>query len=83
MVTHMKTTIEISDALLKAAKRSARARGVTLRALVEEGLRRVLRDDAKPRPFRLRRASFRGEGAAADVQDWDAVRPLIYPGRGE
>ena len=44
MVTHMKTTIELSDALLRAAKRSARARGVTLRAIVEEGLRRVLRE---------------------------------------
>jgi hypothetical protein len=83
MVTHMKTTIEISDALLRAAKRSARARGLTLRALVEEGLRRVLRDEVAATPFRLRRASFKGKGTAAGVRDWDAVRELIYPGRGE
>lgn len=82
MVAHMKTTIDISDALLRAAKRNARVRGLTLRALVEEGLRRVLREDAAPRPFRLRRASFGGQGRAADAREWNAVRELIYPGRG-
>ena len=39
MGTHMKTTIELSDALLEAAKRLAQSRGTTLRAVVEEGLR--------------------------------------------
>lgn len=78
MVTHMKTTVDISDALLNAAKRNARERGLTLRALIEEGLRRVLREDATPRPFRLRRASYAGEGRSAEVEEWDAVRDLIY-----
>jgi hypothetical protein len=77
MVTHMKTTVEISDALLKAAKRHARARGVTLRTLLEEGLRRVLREQPAPR-FRLRRASFRGDGSIGP-DGWDGVRDLIYP----
>jgi hypothetical protein len=78
----MKTTVEISDALLRAAKRSARARGLTLRELVEDGLRRVLREDSAPRAFRLRRASFKGMGRAAGTEDWEVVRDLIYGERG-
>jgi hypothetical protein len=38
----VKTTIEIADALLDAARTQARERGTTLRAIVEEGLRAVL-----------------------------------------
>ena len=82
MVTHMKTTIELSDALLKAARKRARARGLTLRAIVEEGLRLVLRDEAKAKPFRLRRASFKGEGVVDATNEWGAVRDSIYRGRG-
>ena len=38
----MKTTIEISDPLLRRARRMAEREGVTLRALVERGLSRVV-----------------------------------------
>lgn len=74
----MKTTIELSDALLTAAKRHARTRGMTLRALIEEGLRRVLRDAEQQPPFRLRRASFKGVGRDAQSGAWSTVRDLIY-----
>jgi hypothetical protein len=57
----MKTTVEIADALLREAKQEARAKGITLRDLIELGLRREL--DARRqvrRPFTLRDASYKG-----------------------
>lgn len=39
---HMKTTIEISDAVLAAAKRAASDQNTTLRTIVEVALRRYL-----------------------------------------
>jgi hypothetical protein len=77
----MKTTVDISDALLKAAKRKARAQGVTLRSLIEDGLRQVLSEEGPAERFRLRRASFRGEGRAPEFEEWEAVRDLIYRDR--
>ena len=38
----MKTTIDISDALFEQARAQAKARGLSLRALIENGLRIVL-----------------------------------------
>jgi len=83
MGTHMKTTIEISDALLEQARRRASERGTTLRALVEEGLRGVL--GAQPAgAFVLRDASVSGNGLRAEVRDgsWDRILELAYESRG-
>jgi hypothetical protein len=84
MLPHMRTSIELPDPILKRAKRVARQRGTTLRALIEEGLRKVL-DEAEPvRPFRLRDASFGQEGLVDGLTDgdWDRIRDLSYEGRG-
>ena len=83
MVTHMKTTIEIPEPLLEEARRVASKQGVTLRALVEEGLRHVIRE-RRTRGFRLRRASFQGQGLQPGVREggWERVRDLVYEGRG-
>lgn len=82
MLTHMRTSIELSRALFLRAKKLARERRTTLRSLVEEGLRRVL--DEPRVPFRMEDLSFRGDGLVAglDETDWDRIRDRSYEGRG-
>ncbi|MEX2467021.1 MAG: DUF2191 domain-containing protein [Gemmatimonadota bacterium] len=81
----MKTTVEISDPLLESAKRHARARGTTLRALIEEGLRILLAEAVSEQgAFVLRDASVTGNGLQPDVRAgaWDRMIALAYEGRG-
>ncbi|MFN7940097.1 MAG: type II toxin-antitoxin system VapB family antitoxin [Thermoanaerobaculia bacterium] len=80
----MKTTIELSDALLAEARRVATAEGRTVRSLVEAGLRRELRERTTVAPFRLRDASYRGKGLRRELADapWERLRELAYEGRG-
>ena len=85
MGTHMKTTIELSDALLVEAKAVIATDGITLRALVETGLRQVLSDRRKRQTaFKLRSASVKGQGLQKPLQaeDWERMRELAYEGRG-
>ncbi|HEY3117036.1 MAG TPA: hypothetical protein VGK54_09860 [Chloroflexota bacterium] len=55
-----------------------------MRALIEEGLRRVLEDRQHERSFHLRRASFRNSRLQPEFADgsWDRIRDRIYEGRG-
>jgi hypothetical protein len=80
----MKTTVEISDPLLREARKLAEREGVTLRTLIERGLHRVVAESKDSAPFKLRRATFKGKGLQEGVQgaSWDEVRALIYQGRG-
>lgn len=80
----VKTTVEIPDSLLEAAKEVAAHEGITLRALLEEGLRRTLADRQRQRKFRLRRASFKGKGLQPGMAggSWERIRDLLYEGRG-
>ncbi len=84
MVTHMKTTVEISDALIEAAKKVAANEGTTLRELIETGLRQVLSDRKRHAQFKLRKASFRGKGLQPGLRgaSWDRLRDMAYEGRG-
>jgi hypothetical protein len=84
MGTHMKTTIEISQAVLVAAKATAAREGTTVRALVEEGLRKVLAERKARDKFELRKVTFRGRGLQEGVRegDWETLRDLAYEGRG-
>jgi predicted transcriptional regulator len=82
----MKTTIEISDVLVRAVKRMAAERDTTLRAIVETALRRYLEAASNPAdaPRRLRRHTFRGRGLQPGLSesDWAAIRERAYERRG-
>ena len=80
----MKTTIEISDSLLRQARRMAAREGVTLRTLVERGLRRIVEEPKSGSRFKLRCATFKGRGLQPQLRDasWEQIRDLAYSGRG-
>ncbi|HEY8903383.1 MAG TPA: hypothetical protein VIM48_06730 [Chthoniobacterales bacterium] len=77
----MKTTVELPDDLMVAAKKLAIERRTTLRALVEQGLRRELAMPAKPTSHPLERIAslnaeiWRGVDAdryvASERADWE------------
>jgi hypothetical protein len=72
MVARMKTTIELPDALTTRAKALAREQGLTLRELIEAGLRAELDRRARPadRPtFRLRTVGGTGLRVGVDPTD--------------
>jgi hypothetical protein len=81
----MKTTVEIPDALLDEARKVAARQDTTLRVLIVEGLRRVVVERKRTREFRLRKATFRGNGLHPDLAGatWQRVREIAYEGRSE
>lgn len=85
MGTHMKTTVEISDALLAEARKLAARERTTVRMLIEQGLRCVIEERrGSKRPFRLRKASFKGRGLTPEAKSagWERLRELVYEGCG-
>lgn len=84
MVIYMKTTVEISNALLEETKRIAAKEGTTVRALIEEGLRRTITERKQKGAFRLRRATFKGRSLQPNVAgtSWERIREMAYEGRG-
>ncbi|MBU2499628.1 MAG: type II toxin-antitoxin system VapB family antitoxin [Proteobacteria bacterium] len=84
MVSHMKTTIQMPDSLFEEARKLAHQERTTLKALVEQGLRKVISERKRGTRFRLRKASFRGNGLQAHLTgaSWEQIRELGYEGRG-
>jgi hypothetical protein len=80
----MKTTIDISPSILEASRELAARQGVTLKMLVEQGLRHVLSSEKREAPFKLRDASVSGNGLQVDLQgsSWERLRDMAYEGRG-
>ena len=78
----MKTTVDISDSLMAQAKSLAEKEGVTVRSLIEDGLRTVIAERTQPRrKFRLKDGAVGGKGIRPGL-DWPAIRSMIYEGRG-
>jgi hypothetical protein len=76
----MKTTVEIGDALFQRAKERCARDGLTMRQLMELGLRLALEPPRSTVAFRLGPFGFGGEGAR--TQDWATIREMAYEGRG-
>jgi len=80
----MRTTVDLPDPLLKRARRFLKARGMTLRELLERGLREVLDNEAPEVGFELEDAAFSGDAgfapgaSAADVPS--AIRHMNESG---
>ncbi len=80
----MKTTIHIPDSLFEEARQLAHRERTTLKALVEQGLRRIVSERKRRSGFRLRKATFKGQGLQPQVAgaSWERIRDLSYEGRG-
>ncbi len=84
MVSNMKTTIQIPDRLFEEARELAHRERTTIKTLVEEGLRRIVSEHKKRGHFKLRKASFKGNGLQPHLSgaSWDQIREMSYEGRG-
>ncbi len=80
----MKTTVHIPDTLLEEARKIANQEQTTIKALIEEGLRLTIESRKHKSKFRLRKASFKGNGLQPDVAgaSWEKIRELSYERRG-
>ncbi len=80
----MKTTINLSDDLARKAKTFAARKNTTLRAIIEHGIRQVLREDRTAGKFVIRDVSVRGKGLHKEYEDagWAKIREDAYKGRG-
>ena len=80
----MKTTIQIPDSLFEEARKLARQERTTLKALVEQGLRRIISERKRRIGFRLRKVMFKGKGLQSHLAgaSWDEIQGLSYQGRG-
>jgi predicted transcriptional regulator len=83
MVSHMKTTVELPDELVREAQEIARAEGTTMKSVLEEGLRTVIARHRHTQGFTLRDASVDGRGLQPAVAEagWAKIRELSYGDR--
>jgi hypothetical protein len=80
----MKTTVDISDELLKKAKRLAAKRRTTLRAIIEQGIRNTIKEQQRGAKYVLPDMSVDGKGLQPEFKNkaWSDIRDAAYDGRG-
>jgi len=76
----VKTTVDIADDLLKRSQQLAKREGSTLRAILEEGLRLVLKNRRTPASYSFHFPTFGKDGLNAEFRDadWEKIRTTIY-----
>ncbi len=83
----MKTSIEIGDSLFVKAKKLAKQKRISLRALIEEGLRHVIANKEKDKNApQSKILTFGGDGLTDEYKlrglNWETLRDEIYRGHG-
>jgi hypothetical protein len=70
----MKTTLNLDDRLMRAAKKLAAERGVTLTRVVEEALRAAFSKPPESKPYRFKWTTVKDRRLpGVDVADRDAL----------
>lgn len=80
MVSHMKTTLNIDDVVMSRLREESARRGMTMSALVEAGLRRVLFEEVEfaPRPGKLPELPvWEGGEASVDIANREALQIVM------
>ena len=80
----MKTTIDISDHLLRRVKILAREEETTLKELTEEGLELVVERHTSRRHQTVEPVVFGGQGLSPEFngKSWAEIRDEVYRGYG-
>jgi hypothetical protein len=81
----MKTTFDLPDPLLDQIRAIAAARNTTVKALIEQGMRKVIAEAGQPvQPFKLKDCSVGGNGLSPFARglSMSQLIELSYEGSG-
>jgi len=80
----MKTTIHIPDTIFNELRDLAHREHTTMKSLIEEGVRLIIANRRCAGKFRLKKATFKGEGLQSHLAGatWDQIREQSYEGHG-
>ncbi len=83
-ISEMKTTIDISDHLLRRVKALASKEETTLKELTEEGLELVVERHSSQGTHAVKPVVFGGQGLSPEFKgkSWAEIRDEIYRGYG-